>query len=664
MPRSIRLLTTAVMSALIALVSLAGCNLQDPGLDDVPDAGPADAVADDDADASTPECGGDELECDNTCVNPETDPDHCGACNNACDDVGNGVAVCETGSCGVECDNDDDVFCDEYNLCTDTTVDPSHCGECGNACDEEAICDGSGCVDCDPGLTGCDNQCVNLDIDTDHCGECGKGCDDGQTCFLGDCLDVPACDPNDAPFGGGDGASGTPYTICTVEHLLNLNDDSDQFDPDFLDDHFVLANDLDMEGVDFSPIGQADDDDDDLNGFSGTFDGLGFALHQLEVEGTDQVGLFGTVDTGEISRLVLEDAAVTGDEDVGAVAGVNQQGTIYGVGTTGTVHCQGNHCGAMVGFNDGTISTVLTATSVSGENQVGGLVGRAEEESTIDNVGGHGDVEGDSNVGGLAGNNLGDITDAETTGDVVGQFYAGGLAGSNSGEITNSSAYGDVISEWVAGGFVGYMEIESMISDATADGDVEIAASDSSLNSQAGGFVGLMGFGFVEGDPGIIIRGQAGGQVTGENQSGGFAGGIVDGEVYESFASGNVIGDNQIGGFAGRNDGDIADCYAIGDVDGDEQVGGLVGENINTVERTYSTGSVTGNSDVGGLIGDNDGSVDDSYWNIDSSTQDSSDGGTGRNDGEFDDEASFPGFDFNDIWQMGDDRPHLQWDQD
>ena len=52
------------------------------------------------------------------------------------------------------------------------------------------------------------------------------------------------------PFGGGDGTEGTPYQISSIAHLNAIRGE-------YLDDHFVLRNDLDFTGHIYS----ADDDE-------------------------------------------------------------------------------------------------------------------------------------------------------------------------------------------------------------------------------------------------------------------------------------------------------------------------------------------------------------------------------------------------------------------
>ena len=116
---------------------------------------------------------------------------------------------------------------------------------------------------------------------------------------------------------------------------------------------------------------------------------------------------------------------------------------------------------------------------------------------------------------------------------------------------------------------------------------------------------------------------------------------------------------NRTAGLVGLNNRGsiIIDCYANGDVSGKYKVGGLVGDNTwpsygGYVARCYSTGHVTGNG--GGLIGYNymGGITHDSYWDVQTSGKTSSKGGMGKTTTQMMQQATFVGWDFDDIWEI------------
>jgi len=115
------------------------------------------------------------LDCGGSCVDPQTDTFHCGACGIACTGVpGPGqssIGQCANGQCVAVCLDDADV-CD--GECTDLLWDFRNCGSCGNPCAGEQIC--------------CDGRCIGPADADRFCGDCGlqggwpQGCADSEVC--------------------------------------------------------------------------------------------------------------------------------------------------------------------------------------------------------------------------------------------------------------------------------------------------------------------------------------------------------------------------------------------------------------------------------------------------------------------------------------------------
>ena len=204
--------------------------------------------------------------------------------------------------------------------------------------------------------------------------------------------------------------------------------------------------------------------------FTATFDGNGRSISNLFIarSGTKEIGLFGRVgSSAHLRNVVLEDAVVTGLEEVGTLVG-ELQGRIEGCSASGTAAGNkwvgglvgnseggsvsasyasvavtggsGGASGGLVGRNKGDVALSFAAGSVTGTSYVGGLVGAQVGRRTLKAVYATGAVMGSgSKVGGLAGNNEGAITAGYATGAVNGSSDVGGLVGKNDGgSVTDS----------------------------------------------------------------------------------------------------------------------------------------------------------------------------------------------------------------------------------
>jgi hypothetical protein len=83
--------------------------------------------------------------------------------------------------------------------CVETDTDPNHCGMCNNACAGGRTCT-AGVCDCPPETPLCGDRCADFDTDSAHCGMCDNPCGMGEVCEGGEC--VAGEEP---PDGGTDG---------------------------------------------------------------------------------------------------------------------------------------------------------------------------------------------------------------------------------------------------------------------------------------------------------------------------------------------------------------------------------------------------------------------------------------------------------------------------
>ena len=255
------------------------------------------------------------------------------------------------------------------------------------------------------------------------------------------CLSVSAL-AEETAFAGGSGTAEDPWQIETVEQLAYLastvNDGSKSGYPGA---YFVLTADLDMTGVDWTPIGNMADMENYTTLFLGTFDGQGHTVSNLTYENDQFIvgaGLFG-ISVGEIKNVNVENAVVH-CTDAGSMA-----------------------IGSLVGYSMGSVTNcAVTNADVLGNNCTGGLIG--------------GDMGPVTNCSAtnvtvtVIGDN--DFTEGLVQCDVAecgGLLIGGGFGGS----IVNCTAQGTVRAEGNEpvgmGGIGGCLEMMDTISNCTAD---------------------------------------------------------------------------------------------------------------------------------------------------------------------------------------------------
>jgi uncharacterized repeat protein (TIGR02543 family) len=187
--------------------------------------------------------------------------------------------------------------------------------------------------------------------------------------------------------------------------------------------------------------------------------------------------LFGcTGETAKIWDLGLAYVNVTGNLDVGGLVGQNY-GQITNSYVTGDVTGR-DGVGGLVGRNYGSITESYAVGRVEGLWHVGGLVG-LNSGGNIGKSYATGTVTGTETginytyAGGLVGTNSGSVSDSYARGAVSGQEDIGGLVGCNSslGSITNSYSTGAVSGDSYIGGLVGFNYSEGIITDSYWDMD-------------------------------------------------------------------------------------------------------------------------------------------------------------------------------------------------
>ncbi|AMC94044.1 hypothetical protein AOC36_08600 [Erysipelothrix larvae] len=399
---------------------------------------------------------------------------------------------------------------------------------------------------------------------------------------------------NEEIFVDGEGTKESPFEISNAKQLNHIRE--------HLDAYFVLTEDIDLTDLlentpnGWVPIGTEDAP------FTGTLDGDNHKVTGLWIEQSknNDIGFFGYANNATILNLsiVTHDNGITGNELVGGLVGRLEEGLIDNCTFTGTIKGVSS-VGGLVGINEGQISGSYSTGSVEGESYVGGLVGN--NGGPISGSYSTGSVTGKYTVGGAVGYNWDEISDCYSTGSVVGEDVLGGFIGDNHDKIFTSYTTSKVEGTYAsAGGFVG--ENYGEISECFASNDVQ-------GNSSVGGFVGY--------NPDTISNSFSSGKVLGQYEVGGFAG-HHDGIIENSFSTSKVVGDNEVGGFAGEstNNSSLTNIYAAGSVELNESsdssyIGGISGNDSipNTVisvffdkestNQTHPFGNSTGDTSLG-----------------------------------------------------------------
>ena len=280
----------------------------------------------------------------------------------------------------------------------------------------------------------------------------------------------------------GSGTIASPFLIYNCTGLQNIKDAPSA--------NFALANNIDCStttswngGAGFEPVA-----------FSGSIDGKNNTVSNLYINRPLQnnVGLFAS-SNGTISNLGLLAVDITGSVYIGGLAG-SFSGTIANSFSTGEVSGQ-NDVGGLVGFmnGSGTISNSYSSVIVSGADaEIGGLVGLIYGGSgVVTQSHATGNVSGSHDVGGLVGTSDAAISKSYATGNISGS-YAGGLVGSQmTGIISDSYATGNVNGHTQVGGLVG-LQSSGYANPATVSRSYSIGRVTTSwVGYPAGGLVGL-----------------------------------------------------------------------------------------------------------------------------------------------------------------------------
>ena len=410
----------------------------------------------------------------------------------------------------------------------------------------------------------------------------------------------------------GSGTEEDPFLISNADELLilqSLINSGQTYKGQFI----ALSDDIDMSGVDFSPMGT-----NAANAFNGTFDGMGHSISNLTITAeADYVGLFGCTGSNAVIRnvrlnnitikcmdynyvggiagkcngtiescVVSSDQGIEGKDYVGGIAG-----SAYIVKTCKT-ECDGNYAGVfsfsgsaggVVGYLTGTAENNQSSSgpaSYSGDNTsgVGGIVGYACANAVVRNNINEGFVGGYSSTGTPLGGIVGiadsgakienNVNSEDAT--IFGTSAVGGIVGKSLGAKLNGNLNYSGVTACTSngGGILGLSSGATEIKNAVNEGFVQIYnSSKRTLGPCAGGIIGIV----ADGNP----------------------------VVANALNAGEIYGTDRVGGIIGEGGGTLSgvvntgSLFSYGAASGEgEFVGGLIGEaNLaTTIDNAYNCG--------------------------------------------------------------------------
>lgn len=400
--------------------------------------------------------------------------------------------------------------------------------------------------------------------------------------------------------------------------------------------NYALRNSIDgTQANNFKSIGSN-------TAFSGKFDGIDYNIFNLNISGTDNVGLFGKTNGATINNVTLVGGSITGTgSNVGAIVGNANNTTLTNVVNSAAVSGNSN-VGGIVGSADGTtVENAINTGTIEGnstrETNVGGLIGEMKDSSTADNyksqiIGNSynlGDVSGDGyNVGGLVGSALNStignpsvvngkpVENVETVYnrmDVTGAYNVGGIVGNmTASTVRNAENSGTVLASGHYGGEYTFH------TDYTKDNYSAGGSKTVSVNvANVGGIAGTSSSSTIID---VLNTGDVSSSKVKEQEQeyyaagnvGGIVGKAVDTNISNATNKENEVrGAHNVGGIAGYFGGkgiiktginDGGDIMATGARNGSEFVTEIIRSGTNATEK-FTVGNIGGV--VGYMFGDN-----------------------------------------------------------
>ncbi len=261
----------------------------------------------------------------------------------------------------------------------------------------------------------------------------GDEVEDDPTVFHNETLELEITDDTNVTavferFADGFWEEDDGIFVWFIENWYHLNSTRRNFG-----DAFILNTTLNRNTDGYDELVDTDDGWDPIGDEDEQFEGI-FLGYEYE--------FYDDMDYLETKTVGIEDLYIDReDEDyVGLFGYIGQEGMVVGSGLK-DVDIEGkNRVGAVAGMNEGHVSQSFSTGTVTGEEMVGGLVGRSEGDGGLFYTYSKAEVEGSEHIGGLVGRNKGsEILESFSVGEVNGEDNTGGLVGSQPEGDTDDS---------------------------------------------------------------------------------------------------------------------------------------------------------------------------------------------------------------------------------
>ncbi|WP_367568541.1 hypothetical protein [Lacrimispora sp.] len=269
----------------------------------------------------------------------------------------------------------------------------------------------------------------------------------------------------------GEGTEERPYVIKNREQLMGLSElaamgmvvpeaQGEHYAGDYSGCYFSLGANIDLQGVDWIPIGFYRDSSESAGEipypFGGYFNGNGYTIKSLKLTsfaGYDNVGLFGAVTDAQIHDVTIipDSSEIRGKDRVGVVAGYAEDSQIQNVTVKNAYIRSTGIAGGIAGEISGTVienaicdKVMIDAAGGVDVIYAGGITGIASDSAVVDCEVSTGDgatarIQGTGYIGGIVGyQNAADIYNTHVSGTI------GGYHSKSIGGITGRYAAGKI----------------------------------------------------------------------------------------------------------------------------------------------------------------------------------------------------------------------------